>query len=162
LLDHSTVKKDIDIMRFKFLMAIAGAGCICFTTPATAGPPIIATKVAAICKILPDGTATTVSVTLNFSTSNFYGQSLFFKFTPTSSNSGTFQNLQHPAGIFSPVVPLAVSPGVYTLQITNQFAPGGSSSPFYNVTVPAGMVHILGSRKFCRPTTMTAPKAWGF
>ena len=155
-------KKVIDIMRFKFLMAIAGAGCIGFTTPATAAPQIIATKVAAICKILPDGTATTVSVTLHFSTYNFYGQSLFFKFTPTSSNSGTFQNLQHPAGIFNPVVPLAVSPGDYTLQITNQFAPGGSSSAVYNVTVPAGIVLISGSRKFCKVTTMTAPKAWGF
>ena len=149
-------------MKFGFSMAIAGAMCMGFPTSATAGPYIIATKVEARCKILPDGTATTVSVTLENVTSNFYGQSLFFKFTPTSSNSGTFQNLQHPAGIFNPVVPLAVSPGDYTLQITNQFAPGGSSSAVYNVTVPAGIVLISGSRKFCKVTTMTAPKAWGF
>ena len=135
-------------MKFGFSMAIAGAMCMGFPTSATAGPYIIATKVEARCKILPDGTATTVSVTLENVTSNFYGQSLFFKFTPTSSNSGTLQNLQHPSGVYSPVT-LAVSPGVYKLMINNQFALGGNSSALYNVTVPAGMVRTLGSKKFC-------------
>lgn len=135
-------------MKFGFSMAIAGAICMGLATPATAAPLIIATKVVAQCKILPDGTATTVSVTLDNVTSNSYGQSLFFKFTPTSSNFGTYQNLQHPPDVYNPVT-LAVSPGVYKLEINNQFAPGGNSSALYDVTVPAGIVNYMGSRKFC-------------
>ena len=135
-------------MKFGFSMAIAGAICMGLATPAAAGPLIIATKVVAQCKILPDGTATTVEVTLDNVTSNFYGQSLFFKFTPTGSNSGTFQNLQYPPDVYNPVN-LAVSPGVYKLEINNQFAPGGSSSALYNVTVPAGLVRSIGNKKLC-------------
>ena len=80
------------------------------------GPLIYATKVEARCKILPDGTATTVSVTLENTASNFYGQSLSFKFTPTTS--GIPQYLPHPADVYNPVT-LAVSPGVYTLDPRN-------------------------------------------
>jgi hypothetical protein len=144
-------QKDQNIMKFGFSMAIAGAICMGLATPAAADPVIIATKVVAQCKILPDGTATTVEVTLNNVTSSFYGQSLFFKFTPTSTNSGTFQNLQftpNPPDVYNPVN-LAVSPGVYKLEINTQSGPGGSSSALYDVTVPAGIVKYLGSRKFC-------------
>lgn len=133
-------------MRFGFLMAIAGAMLAGFPAAATAAPLIIATNVAAKCKILPDGTATTVTVTLDSTTYNFYGQSLVYHFTPTTT--GVAQHLQMPAGSSNPVT-LAVSPGVYTLQITNQVAPGGNTSAVYNVTVPAGMVRNFGSRKIC-------------
>ena len=53
-----------------------------------------------------------------------------------------------PAGS-SNVVTLAVSPGVYTLQISNQMAPGGSTSVNYNVTVPTGMYRTMGGRPMC-------------
>ncbi|MFD3262959.1 hypothetical protein [Phenylobacterium ferrooxidans] len=113
---------------------------------ATAAPLIIATNVAAKCKILPDGTAATVTVTLNNTTYNFYGQSLVYHFTPNTT--GVAQHIPMPAGSSNPVT-LAVSPGVYILQITNQMASGGNTSVNYNVTVPAGMVSSLGGRKMC-------------
>lgn len=133
-------------MRHGFVAAIAGALLVGLPAAATAAPLIIATNVAAKCKILPDGTATTVTVTLNNTTYSFYGQSLVYHFTPNTT--GVAQHLPMPAGSSNPVT-LAVSPGVYTLQITNQMAPGGSASPNYNVTVPAGMVSSLGGRKMC-------------
>lgn len=133
-------------MRYGFLAAIAGAMLVGLPAAATAGPLIIATNVAAKCKILPDGTATTVAVTLNSVTQSFYGQSLVFHFTPNTT--GVAQHLTMPAGS-SNVVTLAVSPGVYTLQISNQMAPGGSTSVNYNVTVPAGMYRTMGGRKMC-------------
>ena len=127
-------------------MAIAGAMCMGFPTSATAGPYIIATKVEARCKILPDGTATTVSVTLENVTSSFYGQSLSFKFTPTTS--GIPQYLPHPADVYNPVT-LAVSPGVYTLEIRTGPGPSASSSQLYPITVPAGMVRLIGGKNIC-------------
>ena len=133
-------------MKFGFSMAIAGAMCMGFPTSATAGPYIIATKVEAKCKILPDGTATTVSVTLENVTSNFYGQSLSFKITPTTS--GIPQYLPHPADVYNPVT-LAVSPGVYTLEIRTGPGPSASSSQLYPITVPAGMVRLIGGKKSC-------------
>lgn len=133
-------------MRHGISAAIAVAMLVGLPAAATAAPLIIATNVAAKCKILPDGTAATVMVTLNNTTYSFYGQSLVFKFTPNTT--GTPQNIQMPAGSSNPVS-LAVSPGVYTLQITNQMAPGGSASANYNVTVPTGMVSSLGGRKMC-------------
>jgi hypothetical protein len=134
-------------MKFGFSMAIAGAMCMGFSTSAVAGPLIYATKVEARCKILPDGTATTVSVTLENTASNFYGQSLSFKFTPTTS--GIPQYLPHPADVYNPVT-LAVSPGVYTLEIRTGPGPSASSSQPYPITVPAGMVMVIGSKKFCQ------------
>ena len=133
-------------MKFGFSMAIAGAMCMGFPTSATAGPYIIATKVEARCKILPDGTATTVSVTLENVTSSFYGQSLSFKFTPTTS--GIPQYLPHPADVYNPVT-LAVSPGVYTLEIRTGPGPSASSSQLYPITVPAGMVRLIGGKNIC-------------
>ncbi|MDZ4052963.1 MAG: hypothetical protein U1E24_06820 [Phenylobacterium sp.] len=113
---------------------------------ATAAPLIIADNVAAKCTILPDGTAATVTVTLNNTTYNFYGQSLVFHFTPNTT--GAPQAIPMPAGS-TKAVTLPVSPGVYTLRISNQTAPGGNTSVNYNVTVPAGMVSSLGPRKMC-------------
>lgn len=133
-------------MRHGFPAAIAVAMLVGLPAAATAAPQIIATNVAAKCKILPDGTATTVSVTLNNTTYSSYGQSLVFHFRPNPT--GASQDIPMPAGSSNPVT-LAVSPGVYTLQITNQMAPGGSTSVNYNVTVPAGMVRSVGSRKMC-------------
>ncbi len=133
-------------MRYGFVAAIAGAMLVGLPAAATAAPLIIATNVAAKCKILPDGTAATVAVTLNNTTYSFYGQSLVFRFTPNPT--GPLQPIPMPAGSSNPVN-LAVSPGVYVLTITNQMAPGGSTSVDYNVTVPAGMVSSLGGRKMC-------------
>lgn len=133
-------------MRHGFSAAIAVAMLMGLPAAATAGPQIIATNVAAKCAILPDGTAATVIVTLNNATYNFYGQSLVFKFTPNPT--GTPQNIPMPAGS-SKTVNLAVSPGVYALEITNQMASGGNTSASYNVTVPSGMVSSLGGRKMC-------------
>lgn len=133
-------------MRYGFLAAIAGVMLAGLPAATTAAPLIIATNVAAKCKILPDGTAATVTVTLNSTTHNFYGQSLVYHFTPTTS--GVAQHLATPAGSSNPVT-LAVSPGVYTLQITNQMTPGGNASGNYNVTVPAGMVRTMGGRRMC-------------
>lgn len=141
-------------MRYGFVAAIAGAMLVGLPAAATAAPLIIATKVAAKCKILPDGTAATVMVTLNNATYNFYGQSLVFHFTPTPP--GAPQAIPMPAGGSNPVS-LAVSPGVYTLQITNQMAPGGNASANYNVIVPAGMVSSLGGRKMCLDRAVKAP-----
>jgi len=133
-------------MRYGLLAALAGTILAGVPAAATAAPYIIATNVAAKCKILPDGTAATVTVTLNSTTYSFYGQSLVFHFTPNTT--GVAQHIPMPAGSSNPVT-LAVSPGVYTLQITNQMAPGGNTSPNYNVTVPAGMVRSLGGRRMC-------------
>ena len=133
-------------MRHAISAAIAAAMLVGLPAAAAAAPLIIATNVAAKCKILPDGTAATVMVTLNNTTYSFYGPSLVYHFTPTTS--GVAQHLPMPAGSSNPVS-LAVSPGVYTLQITNQMAPGGSASANYNVTVPTGMVSSLGGRKMC-------------
>ncbi|MDZ4052401.1 hypothetical protein [Phenylobacterium sp.] len=141
-------------MRYGFVAAIAGAMLVGLPAAATAAPLIIATKVAAKCKILPDGTAATVMVTLNNATYNFYGQSLVYHFTPNTT--GVAQHLPMPAGGSNPVT-LTVSPGVYTLQITNQMAPGGNASANYNVTVPAGMVSSLGGRKMCLDRAVKAP-----
>lgn len=113
---------------------------------AAAAPLIIADNVAAKCTILPNGTAATVTVTLNNTTYNHYGQSLVFHFTPTTT--GAPQAIPTPAGS-TRTVTLPVSPGVYALRISNQMAPGGSTSANYNVTVPAGMVGNLGPRKMC-------------
>lgn len=113
---------------------------------ATAAPQIIADNVAAKCTILPNGTATTVTVALNNTTYNFYGQSLVFHFTPNTT--GALQAIPMPAGS-TKTVTLPVSPGVYVLRISNQMAPGGNASVNYNVTVPAGMYSSLGSRKMC-------------
>ena len=142
-------------MRYGFVAAIAGAMLVGLPAAATAAPLIIATKVAAKCKILPDGTAATVMVTLNNATYNFYGQSLVFHITPTPP--GAPQAIPMPAGGSNPVS-LAVSPGVYTLQITNQMAPGGSASANYNVTVPTGMVSSLGGRKMCLNRQVKEPR----
>ena len=133
-------------MRHAISAAIAAAMLVGLPAAAAAAPLIIATNVAAKCKILPDGTAATVMVTLNNTTYSFYGPSLVYHFAPTTS--GVAQHLPMPAGSSNPVS-LAVSPGVYTLQITNQMAPGGSASANYNVTVPTGMVSSLGGRKMC-------------
>lgn len=133
-------------MRYGFVAAIAGVMLAGLPAAATAAPLIIATNVAAKCKILPNGTAATVTVTLNSATHNFYGQSLVYHFTPTTS--GVAQHIATPAGSSNPVT-LAVSPGVYTLQITNQMAPGGNASANYNITVPAGVVRTVGGRKMC-------------
>ncbi|MES2724384.1 MAG: hypothetical protein V4656_14620 [Pseudomonadota bacterium] len=141
-------------MRYGFVAAIAGAMLVGLPAAATAAPLIIATNVAAKCKILPDGTAATVAVTLNNTTYSFYGSSLVYHFTPNTT--GVAQHLPMPAGS-SNTVTLAVSPGVYTLEITNQMAPGGNASALYNVTVPAGMVSSLGGRKMCLDRAVKAP-----
>lgn len=133
-------------MRYGIVAAIAGAMLVGLPAAATAAPLIIANNVAAECTILPDGTAATVTVTLNNTTYNFYGQSLVFHFTPNPT--GAPQAIPMPAGS-SRTVTLALSPGVYALQITNQMAPGGNASVNYNVTVPAGMVSSVGPRKMC-------------
>ena len=133
-------------MRHAISAAIAAAMLVGLPAAAAAAPLIIATNVAAKCKILPDGTAATVMVTLNNTTYSFYGPSLVYHFTPTTS--GVAQHLPMPAGSSNPVT-LAVSPGVYILQITNQMAPGGSTSVNYNVTVPAGMFTTFKGRKMC-------------
>ena len=133
-------------MRHEFSAAIAVAILVGLPASASAGPLIRAANVAAKCSILPDGTATTVAVALDNATYNFYGPSLAYHFTPNTS--GVVQHLPMPAGSSNPVT-LAVSPGVYILQITNQMAPGGSSSVNYNVTVPAGMFTTFRGRKMC-------------
>ena len=141
-------------MRYGFIAAIAGAMLVSLPAAATAAPLIIATNVAPKCTILPDGTAATVMVTLNNTTYNFYGQSLAYHFTPNTT--GVAQHLPMPVGSSNPVT-LAVSPGVYTLQITNQMGPGGSTSANYNVTVPAGMFTTFRGRKMCLARALKEP-----
>ncbi len=141
-------------MRHEFSAAIAVAILVGLPASASAGPLIRATNVAAKCAILPDGTATTVAVALDNATYNFYGPSLAYHFTPNTT--GVAQHLPMPAGGSNPVT-LAVSPGVYTLQITNKMAPGGNASANYNVTVPAGMFTTFKGRKMCLDRAVKAP-----
>jgi hypothetical protein len=116
-------------------------------SPAHAGPLIIATNIASICKVESDNTVSTVSVTLDTVTANFYGSGLYYHFIPTSGATLSFPSPTSDPKRF--VVPA----GTYNLHLTTSATypnPGASTSQFYPITVVAPKVlSMRNGRKFC-------------
>lgn len=119
-----------------------------------AAPYIIATNVRAECRVQPDGTITTVSVTLDPVTYSFYNTSLTYEFMPPS-NTNPVVRTADPSTNPNPV-PLFVPAGQYVLHI--RLGSGPSSSPGYPVQVPA--LVTLAGRARC-PVSVGLPRADG-
>jgi hypothetical protein len=131
------------------------------TSPAYAGPWIIATNVSSNCKVEANNTVSTVSVALNTVTANFYGSGLFYHFIPSSGSTLSFPSPAAAPGRF------AVPAGPYTLHITTSAtypSASASTSQFYPITVITPQILTLrGGRKVCviakQPAKVDAIKA---
>lgn len=131
----------------KAFTAMAALSAFASSQAAQAGPYIIATSVAPICKIEADGSVSTVAVTLNTTTANFYGNGLYYHF---KAANGAVTSFPSPGG--SPRN-FAVPANTYALYITTNasftFA-GASSSAAYPITVaPPQIVTMRNGRKMC-------------
>jgi hypothetical protein len=138
-------------------MIMAGV-CLFFSFPAIAhaAPYIAAQTVTPMCQV-QGNTVFSVAVTLNGTTANFYGATLWYHFIPVGG--GTTLSFPSPTPAASPVK-LAVDPGAYKLVISpNQgLTPSASQSPEYPVTVPGNLTLSLGSKKVCNHRHVPAPR----
>jgi hypothetical protein len=134
-------------MRKLLLAATAALVFVTVSGASQAGPLILAT-VTAKCAGM-NANLTTVSVTLNTATMNFYGSTLFYHFKPPAGET----ILPTPAGSGNPVA-LFIAPGTYDLQIapqSTQLTSSSTSSAPYPVTIPSNM-YISGpgaGRRMC-------------
>jgi hypothetical protein len=130
------------------LVSFGALVAISATSPAIAGPKIIATNITSICQVESNGTVSSVSVALNTVTANFYGSGLHYYFIPTTSGpTVSFPSPAAAPGRF------AVPAGTYNLILTTSATypdPSASTSGFYPVTVIAPpIVTLRGGRKIC-------------
>ena len=132
----------------KFLLPLAALVCLAaLPSTASAAPYIGASNVKASCHILPDGTVATVCLVLDPTTGSSYGTQLYYHFVKNPDGNSVIRPTPSPS---SNPVRLAVDPGHYLLTIENSATHGASSSsPIYQVTVPAFQIVTFHNKRMC-------------